>query len=371
MHNAYRGDTFRKEFSNIDEARSIIPRNVNLMALTATATRSTREAIQKSLCMTNCCVISKLPNKLNIKYSIKTKPEDPADILMGIVKDVAEHGIAADKCVVFCPTYSDCNDIFQALVYKLGECDCLFIDDSMVCNIFTGSGDLEVKDDILTQFTTPDGPLRIVVATIAFGMGLDAPNIRRVIHWGPARSIEAYVQESGRCGRDNNHSTAELYFTGTDFSGYFSPTEGMKIYCNSTGICRRQQLMEYFDNSGEIVKPIVPHYCCDVCASKCECIDCTFETCASEMDCEPLTMDIQAPSAQQQLNITTKLKAYRKSLCTENGVLFGLEISTGLPDYLIDKIAKNSSSCTIEYLQQLGLSNKCATAIKTIVDECS
>lgn len=48
-------------------------------------------------------------------------------------------------------------------------------------------------------------------------MGLDAPNIRRVIHWGPSHNIESYVQESGRCGRDGLDSIAELYFTGSNF----------------------------------------------------------------------------------------------------------------------------------------------------------
>ncbi len=109
--------------------------------------------------------------------------------------------------------------MFEVLVDQLGQRDCLYVDggNEAVCNIFTAATDSYVKDGILTEFTKPNGTLCVVVATIAFGMGVDAPNIRRVIHWGPSRSIEAYVQESGRCGRDGLNAVAELYLTGKDF----------------------------------------------------------------------------------------------------------------------------------------------------------
>ena len=53
--------------------------------------------------------------------------------------------------------------------------------------------------------------LRVVIATIAFGMGLDCPNVRRIIHWGPSNDVEAYIQETGRAGRDGESAEALLY----------------------------------------------------------------------------------------------------------------------------------------------------------------
>ena len=172
------------------------------MALTDTPTRATREFVQRSLCMCNCCVISKPRNRLNIKYTVQRKPDDAAVALMPIILDVAVRGIAADKSIVFCPTYSDCSMMFEVLVDELGQRDCLYVDrsDVTVFNIFTAATDAKVKDLILTEFVTPNTPLCIVVATVAFGMGLDVPSIRRIIHWGPSRSIETYVQESGCYG---------------------------------------------------------------------------------------------------------------------------------------------------------------------------
>ena len=66
-----------------------------------------------------------------------------------------------------------------------------------------------VKENIVSLFTT-ESTLRIVIATVAFGMGIDCHDIRQVIHFGPSSGIESYVQETGRAGRDNLSSLAVL-----------------------------------------------------------------------------------------------------------------------------------------------------------------
>ena len=79
------------------------------------------------------------------------------------------------------------------------------------CDMFTGCTHSSVKEAILKNFCDSAGALRIVVATIAFGMGLDCPNVRRIIHWGASSDIEAYMQETGRARRDGLSATAVLY----------------------------------------------------------------------------------------------------------------------------------------------------------------
>lgn len=75
--------------------------------------------------------------------------------------------------------------------------------------MFTACTHPDVKDVILTQFRNEHSTLRVMIATIAFGMGLDCPNVRSILHWGSPPDIESYVQETGRAGRDGDSATVE------------------------------------------------------------------------------------------------------------------------------------------------------------------
>ena len=69
----------------------------------------------------------------------------------------------------------------------------------------------EKKKEVLEYFAKSGGKLRLIIAINAFGMGIDCPDIRRIIHWGMPNTLEEYVQETGRSGRDGESSTAILY----------------------------------------------------------------------------------------------------------------------------------------------------------------
>ena len=71
-------------------------------------------------------------------------------------------------------------------------------------------------ENIISSFTETDGVLRLVFATVAFAMGLDAPNIRRSLHWRPPTDAATYFQVSGRIGRNGQQSTAVLYYAEKD-----------------------------------------------------------------------------------------------------------------------------------------------------------
>lgn len=142
------------------------------------------------------------------------------------------------------------------------------------------------KTEILQKFTDSKGTIRIIVSTIAFGMGLDAPNVRTVIHWGPSDSVESYVQESGRGGRDGLPSFATLYYANREVSKVATVTDNMRLYCGNTGFCRRKLLMRVFDNDATVDCPSSLHECCDVCEKECYCTECVPDVTLSEYEME-------------------------------------------------------------------------------------
>ena len=97
------------------------------------------------------------------------------------------------------------TDVATTSVSELHSCDCLLADASdgsryPICEMYSASSAKDIKDEVLQAFTDPHSHGRVVIAIIAFGMGLDAPDIRQPIHWGPSDTIQAYFQESGCCG---------------------------------------------------------------------------------------------------------------------------------------------------------------------------
>lgn len=140
-------------------------------------------------------------------------------------------------------------------------------------DMFTACTTPAVKEEILSSFCSSSGALRVVIATVAFGMGIDCPNIRQVIHWGPSTDIEQYLQETGRAGRDGLQSVAVLYVADLSL-----PTEpNMKQYYKNKTECRRQILLNDFEvgstnNGHDLCDSLCK--CCDICEKICECTLC-------------------------------------------------------------------------------------------------
>ena len=120
------GREFRTDFSRLAEIRSLIPRNCNFMALTATANLSTRKVVIKSLEMHKCYVLVRNPNKVNIRYAVEEKPGELMSLFGSVIDYVQEHGVKSDRIIIFCRTYEDCSAIFQllALPGRKGSREC-------------------------------------------------------------------------------------------------------------------------------------------------------------------------------------------------------------------------------------------------------
>ena len=140
-------------------------------------------------------------------------------------------------------------------------------------DMFMSATDQTVKESIVKSFCTQ---LRIVICTIAFGMGVDCVNVHQIVHWGVASNVESYVQESGRAGRDGQVACATLFFIKhLILIPEESAIKGMIDYCRNKDCCRRSLLFSHFEDVPPKHKP-QGCFCCDVCALFYQCDSCTF-----------------------------------------------------------------------------------------------
>lgn len=103
-------------------------------------------------------------------------------------------------------------------------------------------------------------------------MGIDCPDVRCVIRWGPPSDVKQYLQETGRAGRDGLPSKAILHYA--NVKG-FALDISMKEYCTNTSLCRHQVLMSHFGPYADSDSTHTLCICCDICAMKCKCLPCS------------------------------------------------------------------------------------------------
>ena len=124
------------------------------------------------------------------------------------------------------------------------------------------------KEHVIQEFPKPDSIVRVVVATVAFGLGVNIPDIRKVINFGAPRNLEEFVQESGRAGRDGEFAESILYHSNT--LKCRDTDDSMLQYCARDLTCRRKYLTQYFrlTDVEEFPPPEVKSTpnCCDLCS---------------------------------------------------------------------------------------------------------
>jgi ATP-dependent DNA helicase RecQ len=242
------------------------------MALTATATKKLQEEICTSLKMRNPTIVSVSPDKPNI--TLHVSPFTSIEKCFGpIAQQLYTMQTGLGRCIIFCQTLNDCPRLYryfhvllkERFTYPAGAPD---ICGNRLVDMFHSCTQPCIKDKIIEAFTSPGSPLRLVIATVAFGMGIDIPDIRTIIHFGSCEDVEAYVQAIGRAGRDGHQANALLLKR----KGKQHVNKQMEKYCNNDTRCRREVLFEDYDHPKCSIKKLC--LCCGICSKQCTCGTC-------------------------------------------------------------------------------------------------
>ena len=241
------GAGFRPDYEALSRLRGLFPNSI-LAAFTATADRATRVDINQKLSGGNARQILKGFGRDNLSLAVYPKKELKKNLIEYLNQKAHQSGI------VYCLSRNETDEIaeylnkegFSAIAYHAGKTT-------------------EYRNSAQDRFMTEDG--LIMVATIAFGMGIDKSDIRFVIHASLPGSIEAYYQEIGRAGRDGKPADTVLFFGLSDlikrqrmiFEGdgadqfkvlEYKRLEALTGYCETVK-CRKVALLSYFDEESE------------------------------------------------------------------------------------------------------------------------
>ena len=248
----------------IVEVRSLMPPSVHMMCLTATATKTLREEVMVILGMKNPEIISVSPSKLNITFMIK-RYDNMEEAFSPLISGLLQQRDKFPRTIVYCQHLAECGCIYRYLRYCLnrhftepeGAPD---MPEFRLVDMFHSSVDCEIKEYILMSFSKPSH-LRVVIATVAFGMGINCNDVRQVFHVGPPENIESYIQETGPAGRDGGESLALLMLIKN--IRIIHVDANMRNYITGT-TCRRDCLFQDFEGYSPI--KTTSCICCDICS---------------------------------------------------------------------------------------------------------